>query len=125
MEKLRSKDFCHSWSSCDSEQSRARVLKSWKSFAAKPSKAFAFHGKAVTVNSVELVYGSHGKAGQQSGLFASHQNSQEIILVLEQLIQLFCLKLMTLKEQLSQKTYKIYRTAKTAGLLPAQKSLEL
>ncbi len=79
----------------------------------------------MTVNSQELVDVSHGKAGQQSGLLASHQNSQEIMLVLEQLIQLFCLKLMALKEQLSQRTYQNHRTAKIAGLLPAQKSLEL
>jgi hypothetical protein len=73
----------------------------------------------VTVNSQELMYVSHGKAAQQSCLLASHQNSQEIMLVLEQLIQLFCLKLMALKEQLSQKTYKNHRTAKIAGLAVA------
>jgi hypothetical protein len=66
------------------------------------------------------VYVSHGKAAQQSGLLASHQNSQEIMLVfsLEQLIQLFCLKLIALKEQLSQKTYTrtIERVASTKNL---------
>jgi hypothetical protein len=76
------------------------------------------------------VYVSHGKAAQQRLLpfmeQLRYQNSQENhVSFRTSNFQQFYLKLMALKEQLSQKTYKNHRTAKKAGLLPAQKSLEL